>query len=276
MRVIGLLTDKIPLTLDLQADLEGSLNNLLEMFDYSLGYDTIYESWEESLYSGFIKGQGFSNWLYNKSQMADLKRELAIKINRSVSIQEISHPLSDNMYFVGKISVEHVWTSMDYLEFKQHRLRLYASRSLFASELPECFRNINFDSGVPSTLNTLNNEFVSIRDEIIKHLKGLDNAFESIKPLRGRGLSFRQYSEVFTEISGIECSPQASRARIASLKRRYLNEATGEYEELTCELHTKFSLFGRDANRQDRIYFHPGKDGIHNGKIIVIHIGTHL
>ena len=46
-------------------------------------------------------------------------------------------------------------------------------------------------------------------------------------------------------------------------------------ELLLCELHTKFSTYNRDATKQDRIYFHKGKKGILEDKLIVIHIGDH-
>ena len=34
--------------------------------------------------------------------------------------------------------------------------------------------------------------------------------------------------------------------------------------------------FNIDRTKQDRIYFFPGRKGIHEGKIIVKHIGKHL
>ena len=56
----------------------------------------------------------------------------------------------------------------------------------------------------------------------------------------------------------------------------YFNSKNGQEEAVTCELHTKFKRFNIDIDKQDRIYFFPGKREILEGKVIVKHIGGHL
>ena len=75
---------------------------------------------------------------------------------------------------------------------------------------------------------------------------------------------------------GIACSPQAGRDKVQILKETYFNTKSGQEETVICELHTKFRKFNIDKNKQDRIYFFPGKTGIKEGKVIVKHIGKHL
>ena len=80
----------------------------------------------------------------------------------------------------------------------------------------------------------------------------------------------------FCADTGIDCSPQASRDSVQKLKISCFNEISSRKEIINCELHTKFNKFNIDRTKQDRIYFFPGRQGIHEGKIIVKHIGKHL
>lgn len=278
---MGLLTGELPRSLNSEQDISNALTDLLCMFDYSLEFDTDYLVFEDELYYEVIHDTDFGNWLYDYSigELKDLKRELSIKINQSKTLPsgytKGAFLTNINMYCVGKTSYEFVWTIDDYLRFKQICLKSITAKSSFSSELGECFQNIYFDESVPSSINTLNNDFSDIRDEIVDHLRSLDGFHNSFRFHLESGCSFKQLSVLFTQYSGIECSPQAGRDNIASLKKKYLNRDTGEQEELTCELHTKFSIHNRDATKQDRIYFHPGKPGVFDGRIIVKHIGTH-
>ncbi len=78
------------------------------------------------------------------------------------------------------------------------------------------------------------------------------------------------------EITGIDCSPQSNRGSTQLLRVLLYNDITCCKEELNCEMHTKFKTYNRDRFNQDRIYFHPGKEGEKNGNVIIKHIGKHL
>lgn len=92
----------------------------------------------------------------------------------------------------------------------------------------------------------------------------------------GEHKSYQEIAQQFIIDTGIDCSPQAARKKVQVLKETQMNEITGQEETVICELHTKFKTFNVDREKQDRIYFFPGKPGILGGRIIVKHIGTHL
>lgn len=107
------------------------------------------------------------------------------------------------------------------------------------------------------------------------HLNQLDLFCRKYPERLNEGFSNENFSREFKNFSCIDCSPQSDRKSVYKLKKIYNNALTGEQELLLCELHTKFSTYNRDVTKQDRIYFHKGKKGILEDKLIVIHIGDH-
>lgn len=127
-----------------------------------------------------------------------------------------------------------------------------------------------------TTVNTLNRKFEDIRAEIVEHLVHIDNYHSRFSEMLEGHKSYQEIAQQFFMDTGIDCSPQASRKKVQVLKETQINEITGQEETIDCELHTKFKTFNSDREKQDRIYFFPGKHGIAGGRIIVKHIGTHL
>lgn len=141
---------------------------------------------------------------------------------------------------------------------------------------PASFQHIHFtESAFQSFQNTLQNDFQDMKEEIVAHLSKLNAYFQGFVSLRTSNADNRTLCTAFKEFSGIDCSPQAGRSHVQTLSRTFYNQIAKQEEQLCCELHTKFHTFNRDRRSQDRIYFHPGRDGIEGGKIIVIHIGKH-
>jgi hypothetical protein len=66
-------------------------------------------------------------------------------------------------------------------------------------------------------------------------------------------------------------------SRKSNLSFPFINDS-GKEELIYCEAHFKLLYNDRNGSpSQDRrIYFHPGKDNIHSGQILVGHIGNHL
>jgi len=281
MKSTGLFTENLPIALAAECDLEKTIKDLLNMIDYSVKQDTTYKT-HDSMWSKIIKGIDFVDWLYGNHDIEhkDIKRELQIRVSRAETLLgDIDFVSSSNqpcVFIVGIPSPDFVWTISEYLTFKQNRLKSIKSKSVFSEELGECFMNIFFDKSVPGSINTLQTHFDDIREEIVSHLQKLDEFYESFCLCISKNNSFEETSEAFKNFSGINCSPQAGRASVKDLKRKYMNTKTKVSEEITCELHTKFNTHNRDRSKQDRIYFHPGKPFICDGKIIVIHIGEHL
>ncbi|OPX42078.1 hypothetical protein CLHUN_40770 [Ruminiclostridium hungatei] len=278
----GLFTNNLPISIDSDHEDEETISQLLNMIDYSKNFETIYLIHESSLYSKSISGMDFSTWIfdYTNPELRDVKRELSIHINKSETLDcgtDLNSYLGDETAFiVGKNENSYVWDVFDYLLFKQNRLKNISNRSTFVAEAKECFMNIFFDETVSSSLRTLGKSFDQIVDEIIYHLRKLDEYYNKFQEYLTIGCSFQSLADTFTEFSGIQCSPQAGRDGVIKLTRSFINTDTGNKESVVCELHTKFSQHNRGRQKPDRVYFHPGKKGICEAKIIVIHIGEHL
>ncbi|MCR2050876.1 hypothetical protein NSB25_26980 [Acetatifactor muris] len=227
-------------------------------------------------------------WLYSKEQIElnDIKRELARRMERAkcVSQEEFDKLLGE----IGKIQkimilvlsfqrvcVYYISTILAYYTGIRSYLAL-EKKDDFCNDLQECFPNIYFVEGVRTTVNTLNRRFEDIREEIVEHLTWLNDYRVKFGELLDEHKSFQEIAQQFSADTGIDCSPQVGRDKVQALKESRRNEATGQEETIICELHTKFKTFNVNRERQDRIYFFPGKRDILGGKVIVKHIGKHL
>jgi len=262
-------------------DFETSISKILKMIEYSKTHNTTYYTHEDSVYKGYIEGKDFANWIYDSSDpcLRDIKQELSIEISRAQTLDpqtDLSVFMAEEDTFtVGITDNSKIEDIFDYLQFKQNRLKNITNRTNFAQELQECYYFIYFDVNVSSTLSTLNNAFSNIVNEIVVHLQQLDLFCRNTPKRLNAGFSNKDFSSEFRNFSSIDCSPQSDRKSVEKLKKNYINKLTGENESLICELHTKFSTYNRDATKQDRIYFHKGKEGVLENRLIVIHIGDH-
>ncbi len=227
-------------------------------------------------------------WLYSKDQIElnDIKRELSRRLERAECKEEGKYE-----EFFGKIgkllaikvlllsfkgeSVYYISTIAEYYISIRNYLAL-EKKDDFCNDLQECFPNIFFVEGIETTVNTLNRKFEDMREEIIEHLARINDYYRKFSDMLENHKSYREIAKQFIIDTGIDCSPQAGREKVQALKETRINEVTGQEETVVCELHTKFKTFNIDKEKQDRIYFFPGKQGILGGRIIVKHIGTHL
>ena len=288
----GVLSDTIPQEILSDADtIDEKLSNLLEMVEVSQQYNTNYLKHNDDIYYQENDGRIFANWLYDGSipELTDMKRELCKIIEKSSTLETNKYQSILETLFAERTTLDcpyflvtnlkgkyNVWTKIKYYDMKRSYLSKHTQKNEFWRDVPECFPNIYFDECVENSLNTLNNDFTNIVTEIVNHLSYLDSYFPYFIEHRKNRDSFINISIAFKEYSGIDCSPQAGRDSVGQLKKTYFNLQTQSPETVCCELHTKFRTFDRDREKQDRIYFYPGKDGINDGKVIVIHIGTHL
>lgn len=227
-------------------------------------------------------------WLYSKDQIElnDIKRELSRHLEKARCREKIEFDEFFNK--IGKVLTPKILL----LSFKKENiyyiatiLEYYAGiRSYLAAEkkddfcndLQECFPHIFFTEGIGRTINTLNRKFEEIRAEIVEHLICINNYHYKFSEMLEEHKSYQEIAHQFAIDTGIACSPQAARKKVQVLKETQINDITGQEETIICELHTKFKTFNVDREKQDRIYFFPGKQGILDGRIIVKHIGTHL
>ena len=227
-------------------------------------------------------------WLYSKEQIElnDIKRELSRRLEKAECKEE-----GEYAEFLGKIgkllaikvlllsfkgeSVYYISTIAEYYSSIRNYLAL-EKKDDFCNDLQECFPNIFFVEGIETTVNTLNRKFEDMREEIIEHLVCINDYYRKFSDMLENHKSYREIAKQFFADTGLDCSPQAGREKVQALKETRINEVTGQEETIVCELHTKFKTFNIDKEKQDRIYFFPGKQGILGGRIIVKHIGTHL
>lgn len=294
MLLKGIWDNDIYYDLIQSSDINEKLYNILEIIDishcnnteYLIDYDTIMNKKIDDIY--------FPDWLYDSKdyELFDLKKELNIKLEKGKRILASEYEQYIKLmkeYILGAVlydklfllSMEEktnltVYDNDSYFNIIDFYLEKIDKRNEFISDFQEYFPNIYFDDTVIPSLNTLNNTFPDLKKEIIEHLRCLNNFHSNFVDLRNKKYNNKMMSEEFKKYSGIDCSPQSNRKTTKKLKKTYLNKITNKKENICCELHTKFSKYNRNNTKQDRIYFHPGREGIYSGKIIVIHIGTHL
>lgn len=278
----GVFTENLPISIENELKIEESVSQLLSMIDYSKKFETNYLVCEDSLYGQSISDMDFGTWLYDYTdpELRDVKQELSIYINQAETLDscvDFTNLIGEETNFIiGKNKNVYIWSTSNYLLFKQSRLKNISSRSVFVREARECFINIFFTDEVSSSLRTLGKDFSQIREEIILHLRKLDEYYDKFQEKLIDGCSFQSLADTFTAYSGISCSPQAGREGVGVLTKSFTNYDAGVIENVVCELHTKFDQHNRGRQKPDRIYFHPGKKGVCDGKIIVIHIGAHI
>ena len=227
-------------------------------------------------------------WLYSKDkiELNDIKRELSrrlekVKCKREEEIDEVFDKIGkllDIRVLLLSFKRECIYYISTIFEYYEG-IRSYLSvekKDDFCVDLQECFPNIFFIGEIGTTINTLNRKFEDIREEIVEHLVNINNYQKKFCAMLKENKSYQEIAHQFTIDTGIKCSPQAGREKVKVLKETLINEMTGQEETVVCELHTKFRTFNIDRERQDRIYFFPGKQGILEGKIIVKYIGRHL
>lgn len=292
MNSYGIWDCRLPADLIGNPRIEEILDSILETAECMQEHGTQL-CYSVALYDQIVKDETFAEWLFNPNlqpELSTFKRELSIRISKGKCISEAEYGeyfdtieqknRSDELFMAihqGTENVLHVATPERYWAAKQWYLSGHKSPENFAVDLAECFPNLFFHERVCSSIHTLNGDFRIERGLIVQHLKALDlfgGRFSEF--IRSTGMDYRQLSIEFQERFHIECSPQADRQSVENLKYEFTDSKEKKKVELCCELHTKLKWDDMDRVNQDRIYFHPGKPEIEDGKVLVVHIGTHL
>ncbi len=267
------------------------IDNLLDVVKHAKADGAEIDFCDE-LYFQTVNNITFCDWLYDKNSIpecADLKQELLKHLSkgRRIADSEYKEILSaiENKNTTGNLLISfhvsednllYVFDIQRYLEAKQWYLSKYVSRDNFVDEAKTSFLNLFFHDNVSSSINTINADFRTIRPIIVKHLHALDDYHKEYSTTLNSGKGFREIAARIEELYSIECSPQSNRRGVQNLEYSFKNNATNNTETICCELHTKLKWKDMDRHNQDRIYFHPGKKDIENGKVLIVHIGTHI
>ena len=171
-----------------------------------------------------------------------------------------------------------VLNSRNWYIFKQDFLKKYpGDANEFIDSCSRCFPNLFFHKNTKSSVQSI---LTTTSKKIITHLRGLNDHLHSI--MKDSPTSPRQ--EILERLSST-CSfdETASLEGDATRKREFtFNFLTdkGVLEDVCCEPHLKLCYNDQKGNNEystnRRIYFHEGKSHIHEGKILIGHIGQHL
>lgn len=286
----GILDYRLPADIITGENIEEILCQVLETLECMKDHETLI-AYTDILFEQVVSEEAFAEWLYNfgaQPELSTLKKELSKKIARSKRIETTEYDSLINKVEQQSCPEElimsvhrgdenplHVATPDCYWNAKQWYLAQYVKRHEFVTTAMECFPNLYFHAHVSSAINTLNADFSQERKLIVKHLKALNDFRAMFSKLREEGADNRKMCVEFQAHFHIECSPQTDRRSAEKLDYEFVNTGTGEKIILRCELHSKLKWSDMDKEHQDRIYFHPGKPEIENGKVLILHIGTH-
>lgn len=263
------------------------LNEILEIFDF-INSNSFDIKKTEKIWDSEYNGDILVDWLYSNDEpvLSDLKRELSIQITKAQSFENSheyelfqeklskDHPsycdFNDKFLFIEDDNNEniHLISSIDkLLKLMRRYISVSPNKIEFFKMLKIYYPNLFFHENVFSSLRNLNTDFSDLLPEIVDHLTALD---EFSKENNKLSKSNREKCADFESLFDINCSPESSRE-----KAKLLTFKDGEID-ITCECHTKFKKFGRNKNKQDRIYFSFGTKLYEEGRIIVYSIGDHI
>jgi hypothetical protein len=285
---------------------EATLCNSIDMFDLTIASaeqfgDSVFSD-REIYYLDLLDEKPFCDWLYDTTSDNPSVKEKKLLLQKAL---ERSNKVDTNVYesIMEKIESQ-TRTSPDFSQRKAFitlnaesitewyirektelpiLYRIYKHNAKNPAELlaniEQCFLNLYFHNNILNSLKTLNRNFSDAKEEIIEHLTAIDHFIEEARAFRKNTTTgYIALSAQFTSIYGIPCSPQGGRSGVSDLKANFSYKDENNLEvicEIKCEMHTKFSTHNGDPENQDRLYFHPGRDEIESGKILVYHIGDH-
>ncbi|MCP4137942.1 MAG: hypothetical protein GY754_43670 [bacterium] len=168
-----------------------------------------------------------------------------------------------------------VYNKYNWLDFHRFFLGLYPiSETHFYNECIKYFENIFFHERIEQSLASLEKGFAFFPQAIIYCLAALNDKFREYYI----SSNLQQSLESFSSACSIETTLEGNVVRKPSFTFEFIKNQS-EKENICCESHMKLSnsdASGDSKYYYNRIYFHPGKSTIYDGKILVGHIGKHL
>lgn len=280
MNIQAVWTDK--LTEQIPKEKYEKIIQFMELLDVLNDKRIVINLDEDSVY----ECEDFVEWIYSRKEpeLTDIKKELILKMSKCCHcedaqikrLQENIGEVKSQKYFALDFREDNPYYAVtEKAMYKICRKYLgMESKDQFKEDMEFCFPDIYFD--VSTSIHSLNRKFEDIRAEIVEHLTALNSYRVNFIQLMNKNKGYREIAMLFQQDTGIECSPQGDKKKLSIFKREFVNESTGQKENINCELHTKFKRYNIDRDKQDRIYFAPAKEGICSNRVIVIHIGRHL
>lgn len=170
-----------------------------------------------------------------------------------------------------------IYNLKGWLDFRRYYLKIYpGNESFFIDECIKYFPNLYFHERNKASVGVI---LHNCSKKILYHLIALNDKFRENQQ---EGLNRTQVLERFSinarldETASLEGNP----SRKLKLTFQFTNSAN-VLEDICCEPHLKLcyndNYPGDNSYSTDRrLYFHEGKVNIHEGKILIGHIGDHL
>jgi hypothetical protein len=170
-----------------------------------------------------------------------------------------------------------VYNLQNWFAFRRYFLGMYPGNSgYYMDECKKYFVKLFFHEG---TKNTIKPIFANCSRKITHHLSALNDVLPKILKEE------KQLPIVLKKLTAAahldeEASLEGNIVKKKKLTFSFRNDEGG-FEDVYCEAHLKLCYndnYPQDASYSTnrRIYFHPGRYNIQNGKILIGHIGKHL
>lgn len=159
-------------------------------------------------------------------------------------------------------------------KFRRHFLGEYPkNENFFIDECIKYFPKLFFHDRNRTSIKAI---FSDCPKKIIYHLAALNDVFKNFQQIGlNRTEMLKQFS-IQTKLDEI-ASLEGDASRKKDFTFDFLN-SDNITEDICCEPHLKLCYSDTDNSYSTdrRIYFHEGKPNIHEGRILIGHIGTHL
>jgi hypothetical protein len=252
-------------------------------------HDSIYDQIIiDNLTVADILYYGKGKTLFNRDIIEQLRSIVEKSILDDLSSQEIIEKrLTEHnenlvygllcLYEISNVDEKYlVYSKNNWLKFHRYFLGLYPKNiDFFLDECIKYFPDLYFHERNRSTISSI---FTDFKKKIIEHLSYLNDSFENCKTNPyNRVESLRRFTAYCNLDESATAEGNASRKEGFTFS---FENTEKKQEKICCEPHFKMSRSdkypGDGEYYYHRIYFHEGRQNIHNGKILVGHIGTHL
>ena len=261
--------------------------------------NTLYVNWEEIYPQVFYDKYTIEDFICKGYQLKgyidrDILNALQNILNRGIettdSFQKITDellPFCDGNKCHGLIAfhkvdgiddtVQLIYGIDGWYKFRRHFLGLYPKdENFFIDECIKYFPNLFFHNKNRISIKAI---FKDCPKKIIYHLVALNDIFYNLKKTQESELNRTQVLVQFSISASLD--ETASLEGDPKRKRDFTFDFTnteGQIERVCCEPHLKLCKNDVDSSYSTnrRIYFHEGMKNIHEGRILIGHIGTHL
>lgn len=238
--------------------------------------DCIYESF----FSGNI---AFSDYLFNSKYSSDSRELLFETIMKlpscDVTLENLIEAVNsgddkEHRALIGIKDCEIITDQRLYINHINkinfpHRYYLERTSTLedFKKHYQKCFPNLIFHSRVDRTLSAFH-DITKYSEELVRHLTILNDFAKKLYEEYSNGAE-RVYSEL-RATHKIRCSGKGSNEKLDMFLCEFPDK-NNKLIQIRCSPHTKLYENYSDL----RIYFHWGNKSIHDGKLLIGHVGAH-